>query len=160
MEYERTAMPNAYTQIRIHAIFAVENRVSLIGRGWRLPLYKRIVSILEHQRHKALTIGGTADHVHILFGLNTTQTVTEIVRQVKKASTEWVNRNGFTTGKFEWQSGYGAFSHGKSQLPGVVKYIKNQEKHHAKVSFLDEYRNILRNLGIDYEEQYLFHKIE
>jgi len=152
-------MPNVYTQIQIHAIFAVQDRASLIGRDWRKPLYKYIVSIINHQRHKALAIGGTNDHVHILLSFNTTQTVTELMRRIKKGTTEWINRNGFTPDKFEWQSGYGAFSHSKSQVPAVAKYIKNQEKHHAKVSFLEEYRKILDNLGIEYDKQYLFHKI-
>lgn len=153
-------MANAYTQIHIHAIFAVQDKASLIRRDWRRPLYKYIVSSLQYQRHKALAIGGTDDHVHILFALNTTQTLTELVRRIKKGSTEWVNRHALTPDKFEWQSGYGAFSHGKSQIPAVAQYIKNQEKHHTKVSFLDEYKNILNKLGIEYDVQHLFHEIE
>jgi REP element-mobilizing transposase RayT len=153
-------MAQTHTLIQIHAIFAVQDKASLIGMEWRKALYKHIVSILRHQRHEALAIGGTDDHVHILFALNTTQTLTELVRRIKKGSTEWVNRHGFTSDKFEWQSGYGAFSHGKSQIPAVAQYIKNQEKYHVKVSFLDEYKNILNKLGIEYDVQHLFHEIE
>ena len=152
-------MPNAYTQIQIHAVLAVKNRVSLINEDWRKRLYKYIISIIHSQKHKTIAIGGTNDHVHILFRLNTTQTVAELMRQIKRGSSEWINRNNLTTGKFEWQSGYGAFSYGKSQIPTVARYIKNQEKHHAKKSFLDEYKKILDNFGIEYDEQDLFHEI-
>jgi REP element-mobilizing transposase RayT len=153
-------MANAYAQIQVHTVLAVENRASLIGRDWRGRLYEYIVSVINCQRHKALAIGGTHDHVHILIGLNTTQTVTELVRRIKKGSSEWVNRNGFTSGKFEWQSGYGAFSHSKSQVQAVARYIKNQEKHHAKVSFSEEYKKILDNQGIEYDKRFLFRRVK
>jgi len=150
---------STYTQIQIHAVFAVKHRASLIGNDWRERLYQYIISIIHSQKHKALAIGGTDDHVHILFRFNTTQTLSELMRQIKRGSSEWINRNKFVSGKFEWQSGYGAFSYGKSQIPTVARYIKNQEKHHAKKSFLDEYKKILDNLDIEYDEQYLFHEI-
>jgi REP element-mobilizing transposase RayT len=153
-------MANTFTQIHIHVVFAVQNRISLIKNDWQQRLYKYMIAIIQKHGHKVLSIGGVTDHVHILFGLRPTQSLSSLMQEVKRDSSEWINQNRFVIGKFSWQEGYGAFSYGKSQISNIVKYIENQEKHHDKQSFTDEYRKILDRFGIEYDNQYIFHEIE
>ena len=110
---------------------------------------------MKNKGHKVLAIGGTNDHVHVFFGLNASQAVSDLMMLVKRDSSKWVRENRFVTGEFRWQSGYGAFSYSQSQIDSVVKYIENQETHHVTRSFLDEYKKILDDLGIEYKEQYI-----
>jgi len=152
-------MSNTYTQIHIQVVFAVQNRASVIGDNLRERLYKYIISIIQKNKHKVLSIGGTNDHVHILFGLRPTQSISALVQEIKRDSAEWINQNRLTMGRFEWQEGYGAFSYSKSQIKKVMNYIDNQEKHHAKTSFVEEYKKILDDLGIEYDDRYIFHNI-
>jgi len=114
-----------------------------------------MTGIIQNHGHKVLAIGGVEDHVHMLFGFNPTQSLSDVMREVKRDSSKWIRANRFTHGVFNWQSGYGAFSYSKSQIDSVVKYIMNQEIHHRKRSFFDEYKKILDNLGVGYKEQYL-----
>ena len=100
-----------------------------------------------------------SDHIHILFGFRPTQSLSDLMQQVKRDSSEWINQNRFTEGKFFWQEGYGAFSYGKSQVPAVVNYILKQEQHHAENSFTDEYKKMLDIFGISYDEKYIFKQI-
>jgi len=153
-------MPNTYTQIHIHAVFAVQNRISLISKDWQERLYKYIVAIMQKHGHKILSIGGMADHVHILFGFRPTQSLSALMQEVKRDSSEWINQNKFAGGRFSWQEGYGAFSYSKSQISNVANYIENQEKRHAKKTFTEEYRKILDDFGIEYDKRYIFHEIE
>jgi len=152
-------MPNTYTQIYIHAVFAVKNRVSLLDNSWRERLYEYMGGVIREHGHSAIAIGGVADHVHILLGLRPAQTISNIMQNIKGSSSSWINRERLTNGKFEWQSGYGAFSYAQSQIPIVTRYIANQEKHHEKRSFIEEYKQNLRDFGIDYEEQFIFHSV-
>jgi len=153
-------MANTFTQIHIHAVFAVQNRMSLISKDWQERLYKYITAIIQKHKHKVLSIGGMEDHVHILFGLRPTQSLSALMQEVKRDSSEWINQNKLTIGRFSWQEGYAAFSYGKSQISNVITYIENQESHHAKQNFTDEYRKFLDKFGVEYDEQYIFHKIE
>lgn len=152
-------MPNTYTQIHIHTVFSVQNRMSLIDRDWQSRLYQYIVAVIEKREHKVLIIGGMSDHIHILFGFRPTQALSELMQEVKRDSSEWINKQKLVAGLFAWQSGYGAFSYSKSQLPAVIKYIKTQEQHHRKTSFADEYRKILNKFGVDYNDKYIFHSL-
>lgn len=99
------------------------------------------------------------DHVHILFGMRPTQSISDLMKQVKQDSSKWINDRRFTKGRFSWQAGYGAFSYSKDQLPRVINYIKNQEEHHQKISFRDEYINLLKEFDIDYNDSFLFKPI-
>ena len=153
-------MANTYTQIHIHTVFAVQNRISLISNDWQERLYKYIIAIIQKHGHKVLSIGGMADHVHILFGFRPTQALSALMQEVKRDSSEWINQNKLVMGKFSWQEGYGAFSYSKSHIPNVANYIENQEKHHAKQSFVDEYRKILDNFGVEFDQRYIFHGVE
>ena len=153
-------MANTYTQIHIQAVFAVQNRISLIGKDWKEELYKYITGLVQNQGHKVLQINGMPDHVHILLGLRPTQALADLMQMVKEDSSKWINTKGFVKGKFSWQSGYGAFSYSKNQVPRVINYIQDQEKYHSKRSFLEEYEELLKIHKIEYDQQYLFKPIQ
>ncbi len=120
----------------------------------RLRLY--ITATVQNNGHKMLAINNMPDHVHLLVGLNPKQSISDLMRLVKGDSSEWVNSQQLTKSKFQWQEGYGAFSHAKSQVDAVVKYIHNQREHHKKVHFIDEYKKMLTDFAIDFEEKYIF----
>ncbi|ASB49112.1 IS200/IS605 family transposase [Alkalitalea saponilacus] len=153
-------MPNTYTQIHIHAVFAVKNRLSLISKLWEQRLYQYITGIIQNHGHKMLSINGMPDHVHILFGMRPIQSLSDLMRDVKGDSSLWINESKFVAGKFSWQDGYGAFSYSKSQIPAVASYIENQKTHHQKKSFMEEYTKILKDFEIEYDEKYIFKPIE
>ena len=152
-------MPNTYTQIHIHTIFAVRSRVALIKKEWKENLYKYVVGIIQHSDHKLLAINGMPDHIHILFGMRPTQSLSDLMQDVKAGSSKWINDQRFIKGKFEWQVGYGAFSYSKSQLPRIMSYIRNQEAHHQQKTFLEEYREFLIRFGVEYDERYIFKEL-
>lgn len=152
-------MPNTYTQIHIQAVFAVQNRQSLIRTVWKDNLYRYITGIIQNHEHKVLQINGMPDHVHILFGMRPKQSISDLIKQVKQDSSKWINDSRLTKGRFSWQSGYGAFSYSKDQLPAVIRYIQNQEEHHRRTSFREEYIRLLKDFDIDYNEAYLFRDI-
>ncbi|MDR2449481.1 MAG: IS200/IS605 family transposase [Prevotellaceae bacterium] len=153
-------MANTYTQIHIHAVFSVQNRISLIHEKWQERLYQYIIAIIQNHGHKVLSIGGMSDHIHILFGFRPTQSLSDLIQNVKRDSSAWINKEKLTMRKFSWQEGYGAFSYSKSQIPRVARYIENQKKHHANRPFLKEYKKILIDFGLKYDEKYLFNRIE
>jgi len=153
-------MANSFTQIHIHVVFAVQNRISLIQKSWQERLYKYIITIIQKRGHKVLSIGGMPDHIHILFGFRPTQALSSLMQEVKRDSSEWINQQRLVVGRFSWQEGYGAFSYSKSHIPQVAKYIETQEKHHKKKTFINEYKKILQDFDIDYNEQYIFKPID
>jgi len=148
-------MANTYTQIHIHAVFAVQNRISLIQNEWRDELFKYITGIITNNGHKLLEIGGMPDHVHALFGMRPTQSISDLMQDIKGSSSLWINKKRLVAGKFSWQEGYGAFSYGKSQIDRVVKYIQQQEKHHKKRDFSEEYIELLKLFEIEFDERYI-----
>lgn len=153
-------MANTYTQIHIQAVFAVQNRQSLIKNEWKADLYKYITAIVQNNEHKMLQINGMPDHIHMLFGVLPVQSLTDLMKQIKQDSSKWINQQGFVNGRFSWQAGYGAFSYSKSQLPQVIKYIQNQEQHHKRKTFQEEYLEFLDKFDVDYDKQYIFKPIE
>ncbi|MFN8259175.1 MAG: IS200/IS605 family transposase [Bacteroidales bacterium] len=153
-------MPNTYTQIHIHAVFAVQNRISLISKNWEQRLYQYITGILQNHGHELLAINGMPDHIHILFGMRPIQSLSDLMRDIKGDSSLWINENKFVAGKFSWQEGYGAFSYSKSQISAVATYIENQELHHKKKSFIEEYVKILQDFEIEFDEKYIFKPID
>jgi putative transposase len=153
-------MANTYTQIHIHAVFVVRFREGVIGQEWKDELYKYITGIIHANGHKLLAINGVEDHVHVFFGLRPSQSLSDLMQDVKANSSKWINERKFVKGKFEWQSGYGAFSYSKSQIPDVIRYIERQEVHHRKQTFLEEYRDLLVKFGVEFDERYLFKSLE
>jgi len=151
-------MPNTYTQLYVHCVFAVKYRASLLHPDWdeRLRLY--ITATVQNNKHKMLAINNVADHLHLFVGLHPAQSIADMMRLVKGDSSEWINKERLTRQSFQWQDGYGAFSHARSQLDTVVKYIHNQQEHHKKTSFMDEYRKMLKDFMVSYDERYLFHE--
>lgn len=149
-------MPNTYTQIYIHVVFTVQNRISLIREEWKDELYKYITGIIQNNGHKLIAINGMADHLHIFIGMKPSQSLSDLMQDVKGDSSKWIKEKGFVKGKFEWQAGFGGFSYSLSQIDQVVKYIQNQELHHAKKTFLQEYIEFLEKFKIPYDERYLF----
>jgi REP element-mobilizing transposase RayT len=153
-------MANTYTQIHIQSVFAVQNRACIIKKSWKDELYKYITGIIQNFDHKVLAINGMPDHIHIFFGMRPTQSLSDLMQQVKASSSKWINEKAFIRERFSWQEGFGGFSYSKSHVNNVIEYIKNQETHHQKKSFQDEYLEILRRAGIEYDEKYLFKPIE
>jgi putative transposase len=148
-------MANTYTQLHIQLIFAVKYRAALIQKEWKERLHKYITGILQSNNHKLLQINSMSDHIHILIGLRPNQSLSALVQNIKTESTKWIKQQKLSS-SFAWQEGYGAFSYSKSHLDAVIRYIQNQEAHHRKENFLDEYRNFLKAFEIDFEEQYIF----
>lgn len=153
-------MANTYNQIYIHLVFAVKYRDAVIDKSWRQELFQYMIGLIENRKHKVYAIGGMSDHIHILVSLSPKQAISELVLEIKRASSLWIKEKQFVRCQFAWQEGFGAFSYGKSQVDHVVKYIQNQEVHHAKRSFKDEYISFLKLFGIEYDEKYVFHEME
>jgi putative transposase len=153
-------MANTYTQIHLHLIFAVQNRKSLIQNSWKDRLHEYITGIVQQNTHKMIIINGMPDHLHIAIGMRPTQSLSDLMQDIKGNSSKWINDNKLATGKFQWQEGYGAFSYNKSLLPKLIDYIKNQEAHHKKKTFLEEYKEFLKAFEIEYDERYIFKELE
>ena len=149
-------MANTYTQIHLQAIFAVKKRTGLIQKEWKDELYKYITGIIQAQDHKLLAINGMPDHLHIFFGMRPIQSLSDLMQDIKQDSSKWISQKKFIKEKFEWQEGFGGFSYSKSQASRVIAYVQNQEAHHRKITFLDEYKKFLENFEVDYDEQYIF----
>ena len=149
-------MANTYTQIYIHAVFAVEGRQSLIAPEHKIEIYKYMTTVVQNQKNKVMAINGMPDHVHLLIGLNPDIALSDLVRDAKAAASNLINDKRWVRGHFNWQRGYGAFSYSKSQVPRVARYIEDQERHHAKRSFRDEYEALLKRFDVEYDPAYLF----
>lgn len=132
-------MANTYTQIHLHIIFAVKYRDGVIMNSWKDELYKYITGIVQNNKHKLIAINGMSDHIHLLIGFGPIQSLSDLLQDVKGNSSKWINERKFVRGKFEWQEGYGAFSYGKSQIKSVISYSENQEEHHKKKTFKEEF---------------------
>ncbi|MBE9468861.1 MAG: IS200/IS605 family transposase [Bacteroidetes bacterium] len=153
-------MSNTYTQMYIQFVFAVQDRTSLIRSVWKDELYKYITGIVQNNKHKLIAINGMSNHIHVFVGYKPHQLIPDLLQDIKGSSSGWINNRGFVKGKFRWQEGYGAFSYSHSQIDNVVKYITNQEQHHKKKKFREEYIELLNRFNIDYDERYILKDIE
>ncbi|MEO8819237.1 MAG: IS200/IS605 family transposase [Ginsengibacter sp.] len=149
-------MPNTYTQLHIQFVFAVKYRAALIQNEWKEDLHKYMTGIFQKNNHKMLQINSMPDHIHIFIGMRPHQSISTLVQNVKTESSKWIKAQGFCNGSFGWQEGYGAFSYSKSHVPDVIRYIQNQEIHHQKQTFLNEYIRMLKLFEVEYDEQYIF----
>jgi len=147
---------STYTQIYIQTIFAVKGRDCLIYPEWEDRLYKYMTGIVQNKGQKMLAINGMPNHIHFLIGMKPSCCLSDLVREVKKSSNEFVNENKFSKFRFSWQEGFGAFSYSHSQLDDVISYIMNQKEHHRKKTFQEEYTDFLTKFKVEYDEQYLF----
>jgi putative transposase len=149
-------MPNTYTQLYIHLVFAVKHRQALIKPEFREEIERYMTGLLQNKRNKLIAIYLMPDHAHILIGQNPATSLSEIVQVLKTETTNFINEKGFTPSRFNWQEGFGAFSHSRRELDKVVKYILNQPEHHKMKKFRAEYLMLLRRYEVDFQEQYLF----
>jgi REP element-mobilizing transposase RayT len=153
-------MANTYTQIYIHIVFAVEGRYNLIRSEFREELHKYITGIIQNEKHKLIIINSMPDHVHILIGIKPDSNLSNLVRDIKANSSKLINEKKWIKGRFNWQEGFGAFSYSHSQLDTIANYIRNQEKHHTKRSFREEYIELLEKFNVEYDPKYIFRPVE
>jgi putative transposase len=154
--YKLKVMPNTYSQIYIQVVFAVQGRKNLIQASWEERLHQYITGVLQNKGQKMLAINGMPDHIHIFFGMKPDCCISDLVREIKKSSNDFVNSNRLSHYRFKWQEGFGVFSYSRSHIDRVVKYIYNQKNHHRKRTFRQEYLELLDKFEIDYDERYLF----
>ena len=150
-------MANTYMQAHFHLVFAVKNREALIKKQWKDELEMYITGIIQNHEHKLLAIGSMPDHIHIFLGYNVNQLIPDLVGEIKTSSNAWIKMKKYSKFKFEWQRGYGAFTHSHSQIDQVVKYIRNQQIHHRKKIFREEYLEMLAKNEIKFKDEYLFY---
>jgi REP element-mobilizing transposase RayT len=149
-------MAGTFSQVYIQIVFAVRRRQNLIQAKWKDDLYKYISGIIKNKGQKSIIVNGMPDHVHVFVGLKPSMAILDLVRDIKNNSSGFINDNKLVDEKFLWQEGYKAFSYGHSQIESVYNYILNQEAHHTKKTFKEEYHELLEKFNIDYEEQHLF----
>jgi REP element-mobilizing transposase RayT len=149
-------MANSYTQLYTQLVFAVKYREALILPDWEGQLYRYITGIIQNRKHKLMAINGMPDHIHIFISMNPDDAISDLVREVKKASTDFIKAQKLCPFKFQWQAGYGAFSYSKSHSPKVIRYVLNQKEHHRKKTFREEYIALLKAFEVAYQDQYLF----
>jgi REP element-mobilizing transposase RayT len=156
MLFVENIMAGTYSQIYIQIVFAVRGRQNLLAQEWRQDVFKYMAGIIKNKGQKPIIVNGVSDHVHAFVELKPAMALSDLVRDVKNNSTNFINDNKWLQGKFSWQEGYGAFSYSHSQIKSVYNYIFNQEKHHATQSFKDEYIEFLKKFGIEHDLKYLF----
>ena len=149
-------MAGTFSQIYIQYVFAVNGRENLLQKPWRDEVFKYISGIIKGKNQKPIIVNGVANHVHVFVGIKPSMAVSDLVRDIKNNSTNFINDQKFLHKKFSWQEGYGAFSYSHSQIDDVYNYILNQEDHHRKRTFREEYLEFLKKFEIAYDEKYLF----
>jgi REP element-mobilizing transposase RayT len=149
-------MANTFSQMYVQIVFAVLGRANVINEIHRVELEKYVCGIVSNKKCKPLSIFINPEHVHLLFGLHPTISVSDITRDIKAGSSGFINDRKWVAGKFNWQDGFGSFTYSKSQIGTVIKYILNQPEHHKKNSFKEEYLTLLQKNEIKYEDRYLF----
>ena len=149
-------MGDTYVQAYFHLVFAVQNRKALIQKSWKGRLEKYITGIVQNNGHKLIAIGAERDHIHIFIGYNLNQTIPDLVEKIKTSSNQYINKERLSYYKFSWQKGYGAFTHSHSNLSIVASYVENQEEHHKRTTFQEEYLKMLKEFEVAYKPQYLY----
>jgi REP element-mobilizing transposase RayT len=149
-------MAGTFSQLYIQVVFAVKGRENLIEGTWGTMLYQYIAGIIRGKGQKPIIVNGMPDHVHVFVGLRPAMALSDLVRDIKNNSTNFIKEKNLVKGRFCWQEGYGAFSYSNSQVRQVYDYILNQEQHHKSKTFRNEYLDFLRQFEIEYDAQYLF----
>lgn len=153
-------MAGTFSQIYIQYVFTVKGRENLLQKPWRDEVFKYISGIIKGKNQKPIIVNGVGDHVHVFVGLKPAMCISDLVRDIKNNSSNFINEQKFLKNKFSWQEGYGAFSYAHSQIENVYHYIANQEEHHRKKTFREEYIDLLNKFEIEYNEKYLFDWLE
>lgn len=149
-------MPGTFSQIYIQVVFAVKGRENLISSNWKTELHKYIAGIIKGKEQKPIIVNGMPDHIHAFIGLRPAMAISDLVRDIKNNSSKFINDRKLVKGKFAWQEGYGVFSYSHSHISSVYDYILNQERHHKKKTFREEYLEFLKKFEIGYDEKYVF----
>ncbi|MFV0554090.1 MAG: IS200/IS605 family transposase [Mangrovibacterium sp.] len=149
-------MAGTFSQIYIHYVFAVKGRENLLNKSWREDVFKYIAGIIKNKNQQSIIVNGTSDHVHALVGLKPAMSISDLMRDIKSNTSNYINTKNLVKGTFSWQNGYGAFSYSRSQVDSVYKYIANQEEHHKKKTFREEYLDFMQKFELEYDEKYLF----
>jgi putative transposase len=152
--------PGTFTQLYVQLVFAVSNRDAVLKDAIKFKIFGYMSGIISGKKHKSIIINGVNDHVHLLIGLNPAVSISDTVHEVKRCSSLFINNEKLCPGRFSWQEGYGAFSYGRSQLDRVYRYIQNQDRHHLKQSFKEEYLEFLNKYEIEYNPNFLFEFFE
>ncbi|MFN8368667.1 MAG: IS200/IS605 family transposase [Candidatus Kapaibacterium sp.] len=153
-------MADTFSQIYVQIVFAVRNRNAFIQTEWEERLYQYITGIVRNHEQKMIAINGISNHIHLFIGLKPTCRISDLVREIKKSSTEFVNDNHLSKYKFSWQEGYGVFSYSNSQVDSVAKYVMNQKEHHRKTTFKEEYIDLLQKFNVEFKDEHLFDWID
>lgn len=153
-------MPGSFSQIYVQVVFAVKGRENLINKTWRDELHKYMAGIIKAKEQKPIIVNGVQDHIHAFIGLRPSMSLSDLVRDIKNNSTNFINDRKLVAAKFSWQEGFGAFSYGHSQIETVYNYILNQEEHHKNKTFREEYIGFLNKFEVPFEERFLFEWIE
>ena len=149
-------MANTYHQIYLQTVFAVKYRKAVIDKAWKDELFSVLGNLINETNCKTIIVNGVEDHIHCFVGLKPAVSVSDLMKTVKAKSSKYINDHSLTPIRFEWQEGYGVFSYGQSQIDDVYKYIQNQEEHHKKQVFRDEYLEFLKKFNVEYDERYIF----
>jgi len=148
--------PGTFTQMYVQLVFAVKNRDAVLHKGIRNRVFEYVSGIISEMKHKSIIVNGVSNHVHILLGLNPSKSISDTVHDIKRSTSLFINNEKLCPGKFAWQEGYGGFTYSRSQLDNVYNYILNQEKHHNKKTFKEEYIQFLEKFKIEFDEKFLF----
>jgi putative transposase len=153
-------MANTYNQVYIQVVFAVKYREAVLHKDWRNEVFGVIGNLINETGCKTIIVNGVEDHVHCFLGLKPTVSISELMKTVKAKSSKYINDNRYLLNRFEWQEGYGVFSYGHSQIKSVYNYVANQEEHHKKENFKEEYVKFLDKFEIPYDERYIFEDLK
>jgi REP element-mobilizing transposase RayT len=149
-------MAQSLSSILIHLVFSTKNREPFLTPEIEKELHPYMATIFRECKSPSLLVGGAQDHIHALFVLSRTWTLADVVEEVKTNSSKWIKTKGRSWSAFHWQSGYGAFSIGQSQVERVKRYIANQRERHRRIGFQDEFRGLLKKYNIEYDERYVW----
>ena len=149
-------MPQSLSRILVHLIFSTKNRVAVLTPDIQKELYPYLAVVLRENNCPALKVGGFIDHTHLFFGLSRTLSIAQVVETVKTSSSKWIKTKGAEFSQFHWQGGYGSFSVSQSEAETVIRYIENQEEHHRKMTFQEEFRKFLERYQVPYDERYVW----
>jgi putative transposase len=148
--------PGTFTQMYVQLVFAVKNRDAVLTNNIRKRVFEYMSGITTNLKHKSIIVNGTSNHVHILFGLDPSISVSDTVHDIKRSSSLFINKEKLCPGRFSWQEGYGGFTYSRSQIADLYNYIENQESHHKMRTFREEYIDILTKNEIEFDQQFLF----
>ena len=149
-------MPQSLSRVLVHLVFSTKNRVQVLLPEIRAELHPYLAVVLKNDNCPSLQVGGVEDHVHLLFALSRTRSISQVVENVKTSSSKWLKTKSPTLADFHWQNGYGIFSVGRSETDGLIHYIRHQEEHHRRMPYQTEYRGFLSEHGIEYDERYVW----